>query len=266
MKMKKEQPKIISVVDLSHLPQGKSLKYDQLSRRRNFLIQMGKMGILIGVPSLGVMSCITSDKDSDKSCECDADTSCSCQSEESCVCEADSGCSCDSEESCACETDQAVESNNPRIKSTYPEDGDEIDSDSTNLAISVSFTKQMNRNSVEEAFSISPEIGGIINWTLSSDSFRIAKKMFIGSTMTYYEPKTKYTIVIKGTAKDVDGYFLDGNGDGVGGDNFTLTFTTKGYTESCSCDSYSSGCTSYTCSCVSFTCSCQFAGCPTYRI
>ena len=47
--------------------------------------------------------------------------------------------------------------------------------------------------------------------------------IIMADTLQY---KTNYSITIPGTAFDTYGHLFDGNGDGVGGDDFTLTFKT----------------------------------------
>ena len=86
--------------------------------------------------------------------------------------------------------------------------------------IMITFSEKMNRTSVEDAFSIVPNITGSLSW---DDNTLI----FIPDSLAY---GTKYNITIKGNAKDSVGSCLDGNGNGIAegspADDFSWRFTT----------------------------------------
>jgi len=82
------------------------------------------------------------------------------------------------------------------------------------------FSKAMDRPSVEAAFSIEPFIEGSFYFTL--DSKRMA--YILADSLEFL---TDYTITLGGTARDGAGYFLDGNQDGVGGDDWSVSFRTS---------------------------------------
>ena len=85
---------------------------------------------------------------------------------------------------------------------------------------------------------------------------------------------TTYTITVKGTATDVCGNPLDGNGDGTGGTDYVFTFTTGDewvdtcpcQADFCACESNTCSCQSDSCPCQSFDCPCQFEGCSLHGL
>lgn len=104
----------------------------------------------------------------------------------------------------------------PYIVSTTPANG------ATNVPawndIIFNFSRKMNRTMVEAALQISPAATGKFIWQNDDKkmSFRPDSLLFL----------TDYSITILGTAADSYGHLLDGNKDGVGGDEFVLRFTT----------------------------------------
>ena len=106
----------------------------------------------------------------------------------------------------------------PIIVASHPEDAD-----STFPAWEIpyfDFSKAMDEASVENAFSIDPATEGTIYFT--ADHKRIA---FLASdTLDFL---TDYTIIIAGTALDLSGHYLDGDQDGVGGDDWQIGFRTS---------------------------------------
>jgi len=86
--------------------------------------------------------------------------------------------------------------------------------------IRVTFSGEMNRTSVEDAFSIVPVVNGSFRWSNNT-------LIFIPD---YLEYGTGYNITIKGNAKDSAGSYLDGNGNGIAEgspiDDFSWQFTT----------------------------------------
>ncbi len=104
----------------------------------------------------------------------------------------------------------------PSITGTYPANAD------TNIldfrGVRVSFSRPMNKDSVEQAFSIEPGLDGSFKW-------------LDGDNVLFYETEnmltnTEYTVTVDSTAEDKYGNSLDANGDGVTGDGFSFSFKT----------------------------------------
>jgi len=106
----------------------------------------------------------------------------------------------------------------PTVIQTDPSDG-AADTRATMDRIRITFDEAMNQTLVENSLSISPSLTYDLEWS--------------GNTL-YIIPDgdldyvTTYRILINATvARDVAGNSLDGNRDGIGGDNFVFTFTTE---------------------------------------
>ncbi|NUO78581.1 Ig-like domain-containing protein, partial [candidate division KSB1 bacterium] len=104
----------------------------------------------------------------------------------------------------------------PFVQTTTPAQGD------TNLAawadVIINFSRRMERATVEPAITLTPSSNILYFWsnnntrlTLRHDSLQI---------------ETNYTLRIAGSAQGQFGQLLDGNRDGVGGDDFVLNFRT----------------------------------------
>jgi N-acetylmuramoyl-L-alanine amidase len=89
-----------------------------------------------------------------------------------------------------------------------------------NKAISLSFTKPMDTASVRAAFSISPVVAGTIGWNPTN-----ATMTFTPSS--YLAPWVTYQVRVDTMARAANGQAFDGNGDGITGDPYVLTFRTK---------------------------------------
>ena len=157
----------------------------------------------------------------------------------------------------------------PVVNETMPEGIAKLSS-SGRLDISIRFSQLMDEESTKAAFSISPQPpeGYHVKYSDYTNALYLVQSTE-ESLVPIFDYSTEYTVTIKGTAKDVYGNLLDGNKDGVGGDDFSFSFTTEEYDEPCSCESYvcscqdnTCGCQSDSCTCVGFHCPCQFAGCP----
>lgn len=86
--------------------------------------------------------------------------------------------------------------------------------------IGIRFSHPMDTASVRNAFSITPQTSGTFNW------------IYTGSLMFFFPSQplqynTYYTVKIDSTAKSAGEINLDGNGDGIPGDPFILTFKTQ---------------------------------------
>ncbi len=83
--------------------------------------------------------------------------------------------------------------------------------------ILIDFSRPMERPSVEASFQIVPHVTGALAW--SSDQ----NLKFLPDSLP---PMTNFVLTISGSAAGQFGDLLDGNGDGIGGDDFVLNFRT----------------------------------------
>jgi len=92
--------------------------------------------------------------------------------------------------------------------------------------ITVTFSKPMDKNTIENAFSVISEFGRII---LGSFSWEENTLIFLPSSDLEYN--TNYLVRVTGAAMDTDGISLDGNydmvSDGAPYDDYIWTFTTS---------------------------------------
>ncbi|KAA3614733.1 MAG: T9SS C-terminal target domain-containing protein [Calditrichaeota bacterium] len=104
----------------------------------------------------------------------------------------------------------------PYITVNFPAEGD------TNVldfsGIRISFSRPMNRDSVEAAFSIEPGVDGTFKWI--EDDYTL-----------FYQTEnmltnTEYVVVLDSSAEDKYGNTLDANGDGITGDGLIFSFKT----------------------------------------
>lgn len=105
----------------------------------------------------------------------------------------------------------------PVAKSTYPANGDTAFPAWSDMVIT--FSRPMDQQSVETAFSLQPPAQVSFSW--SADGTLLTVRT---DTLQF---TTDYVLTIAGTARSVHGYPLDGNGDGVGGDDLIITFRTS---------------------------------------
>lgn len=106
----------------------------------------------------------------------------------------------------------------PVITATQPVNND-TNFQVTNF-IGIRFSRTMDTASVRRGFSISPHVNGVFNWYLNN-----VMMFFIPSQPLQYN--TYYTVVVDSNAKSIGGLSIDGNGDGIPGDPFVLTFRTQ---------------------------------------
>ncbi|MBN2600433.1 MAG: Ig-like domain-containing protein, partial [Candidatus Marinimicrobia bacterium] len=84
------------------------------------------------------------------------------------------------------------------------------------------FSHEMDTNLVKDGLTISPEVGLIYSWDISLKKLTLA---YVGDSL---EVETDYTLTLDAnTIIGNRGQHLDGNGDGVAGDDFVLEFTTS---------------------------------------
>lgn len=84
--------------------------------------------------------------------------------------------------------------------------------------IVLQFSRQMDRDAVEAAFSIEPEVSGSFAWSQQN-----TRLLFNPDSLM---AQTDYTVTIAGSAEGAFGHPFDGNADGTGGDPFVLNFQT----------------------------------------
>ncbi|MFH2048202.1 MAG: Ig-like domain-containing protein, partial [bacterium] len=104
----------------------------------------------------------------------------------------------------------------PTIVSTYPSNGDTGVSVLDDIVIR--FNRPMTPDSIASNIIIEPSIVGGFRWSDINRELKIIPEQL--------EFKTNYTITIPGTITDNYGHQLDGNSDGVSGDDFVFNFTT----------------------------------------
>jgi hypothetical protein len=83
----------------------------------------------------------------------------------------------------------------------------------------MNFNRAMDTESLEAAFSIDPPANGVFYFTQGD-------KRMIFNPIDTLESLTDYTITIAATATDLGGHPLDGNMDGIPGDDWVLHFRT----------------------------------------
>lgn len=273
--LKKINPKIISVVDLTHLQPQERMQIignDNLKSRRDFLEKLVKAGIIVGLPVLFFPGC-------------DPELVYKPTDEEDCP----SYTACNQHQSCSCQANTTA-SVPPKVINTVPPKNSSFTLDTSGVEIRLDIDKAMDSSSIGTALSLTPEPSGgfdihFYNLSNSNVGFKTSLSLVKKTTKDKLQllADTKYTVTLKGTAKDMDGKYLDGNADGTGGDDFTFSFNTVKKYDSCICQADCT-CVGYTCSCVGFTCSCQsyvsctcqsntcyycscqYAGCTLYRV
>ena len=283
---RKMDPKIFSAVDLTHLqPQERMslIGNNNLKSRREFLEKLFKTGIIVGLPTILFSGC-------------EPDIIYKATDEEDCP----NYSPCNQHQSCTCQTD-SLATMSPKVVNTVPAKDNMFTLDPEGVEIRIDIDKSIDLTSLTGALTITPEpVSGfdIHYYDLSKNNLncKTALSLLKKNTTDKLEllSDTTYTVTLKGTMKDLSGKYLDGNGDGTGGDDFSFSFTTVKKYDSCICQNdlscpsdrpcmghsycptdtlpclaYSCSCESNTCSCQGhscFYCSCQDMGCITYGI
>lgn len=107
----------------------------------------------------------------------------------------------------------------PRVLATWPGDG-QTDVRVT-ADIILTFDEPMDADSVTAAFGISPSAAGSFTWDTNGTHATLNPALNLGYG-------TSYAVRLSGgIAKDANGHPLDGNGDGIGGDEYRFSFTTE---------------------------------------
>lgn len=111
----------------------------------------------------------------------------------------------------------AIPSFAPLVISSTPSEGDTVQ---VNSVLSITFSKKMNKESVQNSLTIVPSVN-ITNFVWSLNDTKL--NLTIPSQLSF---ATNYVLTIDTSATDVNGRQIDGNGDGVEGDPFVLNFST----------------------------------------
>ncbi|MCK4455179.1 MAG: Ig-like domain-containing protein [Thermoplasmata archaeon] len=113
----------------------------------------------------------------------------------------------------------------PRVIGNIPQAG-QIDVDVTTV-IEIRFSENMNTDDVNDSFSYTDSTttwdksDGNVTWNMGKDNFTFTP------TMSLYYGRT-YTVTLDATvASDASGNPLDGDDNGVGGDDYSLNFKTE---------------------------------------
>ena len=105
----------------------------------------------------------------------------------------------------------------PTIASTVPAQNDSLYPGVESVVIN--FSRQMNKTSVEANLTITPAVTYTVAWSNSDKTLTINTTNFVFSS--------QYDITIGGSSLGKFGHPFDGDGNGVGGDPYTLTVKTK---------------------------------------
>ncbi|MBM2846096.1 MAG: hypothetical protein HW407_1408, partial [Bacteroidetes bacterium] len=106
----------------------------------------------------------------------------------------------------------------PFVTATTPPENDTIFPVKSSVAIF--WSTPMDTASLRTALSFSPQASGTISW--SGD-----KKTLTFSPTPDFKYFTRYTMKIDSSARSETGYGIDQNGDGIGGDAFSVLFRTE---------------------------------------
>ncbi len=105
----------------------------------------------------------------------------------------------------------------PSVVSTQPAGGDSI---TVNDAVVLTFLKTMDTATFSDAVQFSPPVPSITQkWSADNKTLTVLPA-------DGFEFATEYTLTIPATVTDINGVTLDGNSDGIPGDDFSLNFRT----------------------------------------
>lgn len=105
----------------------------------------------------------------------------------------------------------------PVVLSSDPAQGDTIPANSN---IKIVFSKTMLTSSAENSISFNPPVSiSQLNWSADGKTLTIIFE-------SQLSPSTAYTLTLNSSLKDINNTPLDGNGDGIPGDDFILNFYT----------------------------------------
>ena len=106
----------------------------------------------------------------------------------------------------------------PQIAQTFPADGEE--NTSPYGFIGIVFTRPMNPESVAAALHLEPDFPYQLQWLDNNTKLKIDPRVILDFGRTY-------RVTIDSTAADIYGRNLDGDGDGVAGGTFKMSFSTR---------------------------------------
>lgn len=106
----------------------------------------------------------------------------------------------------------------PMVLSSWPANGDTIP---TNAGVVLTFSKTMDVNSFQNAIAFTPPT------SLGENVWSVDKKTLTITPRYGLSHSTQYTLMLSPAITDVNGAQLDGDGNGVAGDPFRLTFRTE---------------------------------------
>ncbi len=105
----------------------------------------------------------------------------------------------------------------PTVVFTTPAQNDSLYPGVENIVIY--FSRPMDKASVASSITITPTVSYTLNWSNNDKTLTIKTDNFNFTT--------QYDITIGGNTMDKYGHLFDGDGNGIGGDPFTLTIMTK---------------------------------------
>lgn len=102
----------------------------------------------------------------------------------------------------------------PVVVNSFPAQGDTV---ITNISADLDFSKTMDPSTASAAITVTPEMGFSAIWSADHRSVHIDFFYNLDYGQTY-------TVTVNSSLTDINGVGLDGNGDGIPGDPYTLTF------------------------------------------
>ena len=105
----------------------------------------------------------------------------------------------------------------PKVLSTLPATGDSLYPGVENLVIN--FSRPMDKATFESNISFNPPATATYTWLNSDFTVNINTSDFAFNS--------EYEVTISGNATDKYGHLFDGNGDGIGGDDYVFSIRTK---------------------------------------
>ena len=105
----------------------------------------------------------------------------------------------------------------PKVLSTLPAAGDSLYPGVENLVIN--FSRPMDKATFESNISFNPPATATYTWSNSDFTVNINTSDFAFNS--------EYEVTISGNATDKYGHLFDGNGDGIGGDDYVFSIRTK---------------------------------------
>ena len=117
---------------------------------------------------------------------------------------------------------QLVSTVPPRVVDANPADGD--GTFPVTDALNLRFSRPLDPTTAAAAFSLVDAAGAAVAGTVS---FEEGGYVLVFTPSAPLAARTVFTLTLAGSATTANGSPLDGNGDGVGGDDFTLSFTSS---------------------------------------